>query len=230
MKLKPALILIVLLLPFLTITPSKFKIAAQSSYLTNITQSLTVPGLKKGQIFLFQATPYEVKPGGVVKLSGSGFDSLENYISFDGKYTIMATSSNGSEMTIKIPDNLSQGTYVLTTYNKLGTNDPNMPVTIKITNDPQNPPTINSIEENNGIIEITGSGFGSSNTVITPLGNLENIKSSRDGTIEFNIEDLGYYELIKSHQNGKQAIFPLPVYVLSEHGVSTSSITVNISI
>jgi hypothetical protein len=210
--------------------PSKFKIAAESSYLPYITQSFTLPGLKKNQVFLFQASPYEVKPGETVKLIGSGFSDQENHISFDEKYTIMATSSNGSEIIAKIPDNLSEGTYILSIYNKLGTNDPNIPVSIKITNDPKDPPSITKIEENDGIIEISGLGFGSSNTVITPLGNLENIKLRSKNTVSFKLEDLSNYKLMKNYQNGRPASFPLPIYIQNDHGVSTSSITVNISI
>lgn len=230
MKTKRALILIVLLLPFLAMTPSKFKISAENSYFPYISQSFTIPGLKKNQLFLFQATPYEVRPGEQAVLLGSGFDNLENHISFDGRDTIMATSSNGTEMIITIPERLPTGTYVLTVYNKLGTNDANMPVSIKVTSNPENPPSITNIEENGGIIEVSGNGFETSNTVITPLGSIENIESSRGGTIKFKVEDLSNYQLIKSYQNGKSAIFPLPVYIQNEHGVSTTSASVNVTI
>lgn len=182
--------------------------------------TLAAPGMRVNRVMLFRATPFEVRPGDFVTLDGSGFSKTLNKIYFNGGSPITATSTDGMTLEIPVPANLTEGEYSLSVSNVLGSSEnPDITVTFKVTNNPQPGPTIESASIVGDMVTLIGSGFTSLNNLFTTLGDSSSPISSNGTALTFRVTDLSRYDQIKQFTLGKYQV-ALWIFVQNEHGVN----------
>ncbi len=193
--------------------------------------TISIPGMLSNKVVLFQAFPYEVKPGGSLNLSGSGFSTKSNTVSFGGGIKVEATSTNGFNLKVMVPNTLSEGTYKLSVSNILGSSEnPNIPVSVKITSNPISEPIITSAIFNIDTITLKGKGFTSTNGLITTMGNLNGAISTTGTELSFKVSDLSDYLKVKNTKKTASLSLPIWIFIQNEHGVSKTAYSVNIKI
>ncbi|MBI2674009.1 MAG: peptidoglycan-binding protein [Candidatus Zambryskibacteria bacterium] len=188
------------------------------------------PGMRAGQVMLFRAFPFEVRPGDVISLDGSGFSKTLNKIYFNGGNPVIATSTDGITLDVPVPLTLSESEYRLAVSNVLGfSNNPDIAVVIKVTNNPQAEPAIESASIAGDVVTLVGTGFTSANNLITTFGNSPRSITASDGTITFHITELSMYNEIRKFTFGNyQTVFW--IYVQNEHGVNKEPYKLEITI
>lgn len=190
----------------------------------------SAPGMRVNRVMLFRTTPFEARPGDSITLDGSGFSKTHNEIYFNSGNMLIATSTNGTILKISVPINLSEGEYNLSIKNSLGTSDPQIKISIKITNNPQPAPTITNASIAGDIVTLTGSGFTSSSIIISTFGNFSSPVSSSGTTISFSITNLSQYNQIKQFTGDKTYPTELWIYVQNEHGINKDPYKLEITI
>ena len=197
------------------------------------TDTPSLPGMRPNRIILFRTTPYEVRPGDAITLDGSGFSKTLNKVYFDGSYDVTATSTNGAVMKVIVPGGLSEGKHNLSVSNVLGTSNsdnPNIIISIKVTNNPQPAPIIESASIVGDTVTIVGSGFTSSNNIYTTFGSFPSTMSAVGDTITFNLTDLPMYNKIKQSTRSVKYQVALWINVKNEHGANKDPYRLNITI
>ncbi|MEX2013336.1 MAG: hypothetical protein WD897_00260, partial [Parcubacteria group bacterium] len=178
------------------------------------------PGMRANRVMLFRAHPFEVRPGDPITLDGSSFSKTINNVSFNGGSQVTATSTNGSVLKINVPSSLSDGEYRLAVSNALGSSDdPNINVSIKVTNNPHPGPFIESASIDGENVTLVGSGFTLANELITTFGNSAGPVSANGTTLTFRIPDLSMYDKIRQFTAGSYRA-ALWIYVQNEHGIN----------
>ena len=192
-----------------------------SDFFPNIeTDTPSAPGMRVDQVMLFRAFPFEVRSGDSVVLDGSGFSKTLNKVSFNGSHPITATSTDGAILKIPVPLDLAEGEYKLSVSNVLGSSDnPDINIVIKVTNNPQSAPTIESASIIGDIVTLIGSGFTSTNRLFTTLGDSSSPISSNGATLTFRVTDLSRYDQVKQFTLGKYQV-TLWIFVENEHGIN----------
>lgn len=194
-------------------------------------QTSSAPGMRANKVMLFRALPFEVRPGDSVTLDGSGFSKTQNKVYFNGGYAVTATSTNGVVIKMPIPLDLSEGQYKLSVSNVLGSSEnPDMPVFVKITSAPQPGPTIKSASIIGDVVTLTGSGFTSANYLFTTLGNSAGSISSNGGTLTFRLTDLSLYNQMKKSAPIQKYQAALWIFIQNEHGTNQSPYKLDIII
>jgi len=184
------------------------------------TDTPSAPGMRVDQVMLFRAFPFEVRSGDSVVLDGSGFSKTLNKVSFNGSHPITATSTDGAILKIPVPLDLAEGEYKLSVSNVLGSSDnPDINIVIKVTNNPQSAPTIESASIVGDIVTLVGSGFTSTNRLFTTLGDSSGPISSNGATLTFRVTDLSRYDQVKQFTLGKYQV-TLWIFVENEHGIN----------
>ena len=177
-------------------------------------------GMRANRIMLFRASPFEVRPGDFITLDGSSFSKTSNKVYFNGSSALAATSTNGSVIETFVPASLAEGEYKLSVSNVLGSSDnPDIRVTIKVTNNPQPAPSIESASITGDTVTLIGKGFTSSNNLFTTLGDSSSPLSSDGTTLTFRVTDLSRYNQVKQFTVGKYQA-ALWIFVQNEHGIS----------
>lgn len=189
---------------------------------TNIeTDTSAALGMRAGQVMLFRAFPFEARAGDTIVLDGSGFSRTLNKVYFNGGDPVVATSTDGATLQFSIPNNLAEGEYKLTVSNVWGSSEnPSVTALVKVTNNPQPAPTIESASIINDEVTLIGRSFSSSNNLFTTLGDsLSPISSSNGTTLTFHITDLSMYNETRQVTLGRyhEALW---IYVQNEHGVN----------
>jgi hypothetical protein len=201
-----------LLLAALPLSTSLFK------PINSLSTPLVGPGLRVNQVALFQALPYEVKPGGAVTLKGSGFSKQSNAV-FIGETSLNATSTTGTTMNVILSKTIPEGVHEVRVVNSLGSSgNTQAKIYLKVTNSPAEAPVILRASVNKGVVTVVGSGFASTNTLVTTLGNV-NVSSSDGKTLHFKISDLSLYQKVRSTTKAS-ITFGLAIFVQNEHGLS----------
>lgn len=177
-------------------------------------------GMRANRVMLFRAFPYEVKPGDSITLDGSGFSKTLNKVYFNGSSPATATSTDGTVLKVSLPTSLSEGEYNLSVTNVLGSSDPSIKVSIKVTDNPNSGPVILSASINGDKVTVTGSGFTSSNNLFTTFGNSSSSISSDGNIIIFSVNELSLYKQIKDAMGSQHYSSSLWIYVQNEHGVN----------
>jgi len=145
-------------------------------------------------------------------------------------YPLDATSSDGFTMKLLVPATLSEGEYKLSVSNALGSSDnPEVGVVIKVTNNPQPEPMIESASIVGDSVTLVGSGFTSSNNLITTLGNSPGSISASGDTLTFRITELSMYNEIRKFTLGNYRA-ALWIYVQNEHGANKEPYKLEITI
>ena len=161
-----------------------------------------------------------MRPGDSITLDGSGFSKTLNKVYFNGDNPITATSTDGTTLEISVPANLVEGEYKLSVSNALGSSDnPDVDVVIKVTNNPQPSPTIESASITGDTVTLIGKGFTSANNLFTTLGDSSGSISANGATLTFRVTDLSRYNQIKQFTLGKYQA-TLWIYVQNEHGIN----------
>ena len=177
-------------------------------------------GIRANQVMLFRAVPFEVRSGDAITLDGSGFSKTLNEVYFNGGNPVTATSSDGITLEITVPATLAEGEYKLSVSNVWGSSgNSNITVLIKVTNNPQPAPTIESALMVGDTVTLIGNDFTSANNIITTLGDSARPISSNGGTLTFRITELSMYNEIRKFTLGKYQA-ALWIYVQNEHGVN----------
>ena len=180
----------------------------------------SAPGMRANRIMLFRATPFEVWPGDFVALDGSGFSKTSNKVYFNGGNPITATSTDGTTLKVPVPNNLAEGEYKLSVSNALGSSEnPDVDVVVKVTSNPQPPPTIESASITGDTVTLTGKGFTSANNLFTTLGDSSSPISSNGTNLTFRVVNLSRYDQVKQFTLGKYQV-ALWIYVQNEHGIN----------
>jgi len=195
-----------------------------SSFLTQTDDSLTTNGfikrLRKSSLVLFGISPYQIEPGGIVTLQGTGF-SETNEVHVGG-YMITATSDDGFSLSFPAPSSL--GEYDVWITNANGSSQiSERPMKIVVTTNPTPLPTVVSVSPNpaeyGDTITVTGNNFSNKNIVSTSLGVMENVTSS-GGTISIRLSDISFASQIKDIPYMKGRRTPILLYIKSDGGVS----------
>ena len=190
------------------------------SFLPSV-DTLPAPGVRINRVMLFRATPFEVQPGDLIVLDGSGFSKTLNKVYFNNGYPIIATSTNGTVIKVSVPAGSAEGEYKLSVSNALGSSENSgVVVTIKVTSSPQPGPTIESASVVSGRVTLIGSGFTSANNLFTTLGNSTSPVSSSGDTLTFRLTDLSLYNQIKQAALGRQYQSTLWIFVQNQHGIN----------
>lgn len=190
--------------------------------------TITLPGMRVNQVVLFQTLPYEAKPGAAVTLKGSGFSKTENKVHI-GDLSVSATSTTGTTMNFIVPQDAPLGVHEVYVTNSFGTSkNPQAPVLLKVTHSPVPPPVITKIEEKKGVITLTGTGFASTNSIVTSLGAIE-VFSSDQKTLSFALSSLPYYSKVKSLSKTTTTL-NLAVFIKNEHGISLTPSMIQLSL
>ena len=180
----------------------------------------SVLGMRINRVMLFRAFPFEARPGDLVTLDGSGFSKTLNKVYFNGGTPVTATSTNGITLDISVPTNLAEGEYSLSVSNVLGSSDnPDIRILVKVTNNPQPAPTIESASITGDMVTLIGKGFTSTNNLFTTLGDSSGPVPSNGTALTFRVADLSRYEQIKQFTMGKYQA-ALWIYVQNEHGIN----------
>ncbi|OHA92557.1 MAG: hypothetical protein A2665_02395 [Candidatus Zambryskibacteria bacterium RIFCSPHIGHO2_01_FULL_46_30] len=180
----------------------------------------SVLGMRINRVMLFRAFPFEARPGDLVTLDGSGFSKTLNKVYFNGGTPVTATSTNGITLDISVPTNLAEGEYSLSVSNVLGSSDnPDIRILVKVTNNPQPGPAIESASIVGDTVTLIGKGFTSLNNLFTTLGDSSGPVSSNGTTLTFRVADLSRYDQIKQFTMGKYQA-SLWIYVQNEHGIN----------
>jgi peptidoglycan hydrolase-like protein with peptidoglycan-binding domain len=195
--------------------------SSPSDFSTNVgNDTPTASGMRVNQIMLFRATPFEVRAGDLIVLDGSGFSKTANQIYFNDSHAITATSTDGVNLEVPVPTNLSNGEYKLSVSNILGSSDnPDIRVLIRVTSNPQSGPIIESASMAGDTVTLVGRNFTSNNSLVTTLGNSSGPVSSSGTTLTFRITDLSMYSEIRKFTLGNYQA-ALWIYVQNEHGVN----------
>lgn len=192
---------------------------------------MSAPGMRVNRVMLFRAYPFEVRPGGMVMLEGSGFSKSLNKVYFNGSSPLAATSTNGTTMTIVVPGTLSEGQYKLTVSNTLGSSEnPGIEIPIKVTSFPQPAPIIKGASISGETVTVTGEGFTAQSSVLTTLGNFPGAISSSGATLSFRLSELSQYEQVKKHLQGNKYQFTLWIFVQNEHGTNKNPYKLDLSL
>jgi len=187
-------------------------------------------GMRANQVMLFRAFPFEVRPGGVITLDGSGFSKTLNKVYFDNSHSVVATSSDGVTLEISVPTALAEGEYKLSVSNAWGSSENlNITILIKVTNNPQPAPTIKSASIVGDTVTLIGNGFTSANNIITTLGDSARPISSNGDILTFRITELSMYNEIRKFTLGKYQA-ALWIYVQNEHGINKEPYELDITI
>jgi len=217
-------------------------------------ETTAAPGMRVNQVMLFRAFPYEVRPGDTITLDGSGFSKIVNEIYFNGGNRVTASSTDGITMEVSVPSTLSVGEYSLSVSNVLGSSEkseyglslasipalagvlesvenPDIKILLKVTNNPEPAPIIESASIEGDMVTLVGKGFTSSNNLFTTLGETSSpISSYSNGTtLTFRVTDLSLYDKISSFTKGEYQTL-LWIYVHNEHGISKEPFEFNIRI
>ncbi|MDP3763914.1 MAG: IPT/TIG domain-containing protein [bacterium] len=184
-------------------------------------QTSSAPGMRVNRVMVFRAIPYEVRPGDSITIDGSGFSKTLNKVYFNSSYPVISTSTNGTTIVVAIPVSLSEGQYKLSVSNVLGSSDnPNIPVSLKITNSPQSAPVIKNASIAGETITLTGEGFTNSNNIVTTLGNTSTSLSASGDSLTFRLAELSQYEQVKKSFLGRNYKMTLWIFVQNEHGIN----------
>ena len=186
-------------------------------------------GHMPSRISLFRASPFEVKAGDIVSLDGSGFSKTLNKVYFNGSNSIIATSTNGSVMDVVIPS-LSNGEFELSVENVFGSSaNPDIKIKIKVTDNPQSPPNIESGSISGDTVTLLGSGFTSSNIIYTTFGDSPSPVSSNGTMLTFGLSSLSRFNQIKQFTLGKYQA-SLFIFIQNEHGMNKEPFKLDINI
>ncbi|GEM_PF-2562169 len=184
------------------------------------TDTPSAPGMKANQLMLFRATPFEIRPGDLVTLDGSGFSKTLNKVYFSGSSPVTAISTDGAILKALVPAGLVEGEYKLSVSNVLGSSEnPGVDVVVKVTNNPEPPPVIESASITGDTVTLIGKGFTSSNKLFTTLGDSSGPVSSNGTTLTFRVVDLSRYSQVRQFTLGKYQA-ALWIYVQNEHGIN----------
>ncbi len=189
-------------------------------------------GLKINQVTVFRALPFEVKPGGVLKIEGSGFSRTFNKVYFNKTQSINTISQDGTSLWVIIPKGMRNGEYIISVSNSFGVSDSDkLPIKVKITDEPLPGPFIKNATFSNDTIVLIGSGFTGKNYIFTTLGELKTtIPVSSDGTLSFSISNLSLYSKTKDSFLGRSYSMTLSIFVQNEHGASEKPYSMEITI
>lgn len=175
---------------------------------------------KGAPLVLFSISPYQVLPGGLVTLQGTGFDGV-NDIHASG-YSFSTTSTDG--FTLSFPAPASPGEYDVWVTNSKGSSQVvGRMMRLIVTTSPAPLPVITSVTPNpakiDDTITISGTGFSSSNNVSTSLGIMENVASSGNA-ISLRLSDFSLTSQIREIPYMKDRKTAILIYIQSDGGLS----------
>jgi peptidoglycan hydrolase-like protein with peptidoglycan-binding domain len=184
---------------------------------------------------LFFVDPYEVVPNSVITLHGTSFDSNSTNTVFIGpNYSVSnLKSSNGSTLTVQLPNSLTIGNHEVWVTNSNGSSrNVQNPVSFIITNNPQPAPRITSVSPENpstsGIITVLGDNFSASgNNIYSTLGTVGNLASKDGKTIVVSISSFPFISKIEGILTTTP--FPLWFTVQNENGVDRTGYNIQIT-
>ena len=187
-------------------------------------------GMRAGRVTLFRASPFQVRAGGTIILDGSGFSKTANKIYFSGSNAATATSTNGSTMSVVVPNSVSNGEHELHIENMLGSSkNSDIKIKIRVTDNPQPPPVITGASLSGDTVTVTGTGFTSSNSLFTTFGDSASSISSSGNTLSFRVTDLSRYNQIRGFTQGQYKA-ALWIFVQNENGMNRDPYKIDINI
>ncbi|MES2436450.1 MAG: peptidoglycan-binding protein [Patescibacteria group bacterium] len=174
------------------------------------------PASAMGEVFLQGASSAVVSVGGTLTLNGTGFTS-NNTLYIGDTYAVKNVASNGGILNIKVPP-VPFGRYDIAIRNSKGLSNTGV---IVVTNDGKSHVKIDSIEpakiSYGQTLTLKGSGFTSSNDVITIHGIQKGVVSSDGTTISFAFTPENMREIAKYSRN--QTDMSVPITIVNANGV-----------
>ncbi|MEI8337833.1 MAG: hypothetical protein WCF92_01650 [bacterium] len=178
---------------------------------------------------VYNASPYQVKPGQTISIKGQNFVLGSNDFYFGG--TVQNTQCTSSiDCKVQVPLSAPLGKQNVSLKNKDGSSDgQKVKVYVFITNNPASPSVITSIVPNivttnlsNVELTIQGKAFApSGNYVNTPMGIIGPINSSDGKNISFNLKLINGIDLLFQKVNARKTNkLPMPVIISNEYGIS----------
>ncbi|HEV2600765.1 MAG TPA: peptidoglycan-binding domain-containing protein [Candidatus Babeliales bacterium] len=209
-------------------------ITTQTTVNSSQNNQLSSSGLVDHSLNLYSVTPYQVAPGGTITLGGTGFSTNQNTVTI-GQYSLQnQTSSDAQHITIVVPQVVPSGTYNLgiTSNGITAKTAQNKPVSIVVTQNPSQAPTITSVSpaqvSGNDTVTITGTGFTSDTTIITALGTVTHLNSTDGKTLTFIPSQLSSFSKAAAIQQKAAALsgaggLIIPIIAVTSAGYSQQS-------
>jgi hypothetical protein len=169
---------------------------------------------------LFQVSPYQVRPGGVVVVKGMGFQSQGNTLYVGDTASLSAESGDGMSFTTTIPPSVSEGSYNVYVKNSRGsTLSTERPIHIMVTNSPKPLPKITSVEPSvvspDGTIVVRGDSLSGLEGLYTSVGWVLGSSNS------INLKSLQYMKNFTESPYVKSGSkFKFAVYAKTDAGMS----------
>ena len=179
---------------------------------------------------IYSVSPYQVKPGQKVVVSGTAFAEGNNTFSFGNVSTGGVNCLYSTYCEVLVPGNTPFGEQNIFLSNSNGNStNQGFPVKVFVTNNPILPSAISSASpsdikasEINISIVLKGERLASQgNYIYTPLGNVGPYNSSDGKTLTFSLKEMkDINKLIERGRLLKTEIIPLPFMVSNEYGLS----------
>ena len=213
----------------ITSTTNSFSTTTATSIQNNQTNSTTTASTTP-IVFVFSVNPFQVKPGGTVVISGSGFSTSSNSVYLGDTLIGNSISTSTTELSFQVPQTISLNTYKVRVTNNSGdsTND-FQAVNLVITNSPLPTPVISSISpgtiDASSTVSISGTGFTQSgNSVYSPFGIINNIGATSSTMLQFSVTDFSNLPILNSIPQAQGSTFQIPMYVSNANGSSNVGI------
>ncbi len=198
----------------------------------------SIPFLTK-TVKIYSVSPYQVKPGQKVVVSGTGFAQNNNFFSFGNRKTEGLACQYSTYCEVVVPNNTSLGEQNVTLENSNGnTSNQGFSAKVFVTNTPVKEPVVASatpkeIKESSmgEKVTVTGESFSSNeNYIYTPLGQSGPYSSSDQKTLSFSLKEMPDIDkLIKRAKLLNMDIVPVP-FILSNQNGSSEAYFVNLLI
>lgn len=210
---------------------------------SSVSPSAFLQSLFPQKISLLNVSKYQVSPGTVIQISGSGFANGENFLHIGDGHAVLLVPSNTpssvpgvTPMQATIPADIAFGRYeVWITKGQNGTGmdssrNSSVPFFIVVSGAPHDAPTISNVTpspaDSTGQIVITGSGFTSTgNNIYSTLGNISNVPLSGDGSITVRVSDFPGAAQVVKIPGSQSFIADGWLYVQNENGVNNTPAT-----
>ncbi|KND48547.1 MAG: hypothetical protein AB200_02355 [Parcubacteria bacterium C7867-005] len=193
--------------------------------LTELEKSEEMPVLFIKQApFLYNINPYQLKPGDVATISGRGFLSSGNEV-FLGSKSLGEYSSNGTSISVQIPENTPYGSHKIRVKNRNGeTEDSQTSIGALVVENPSAPPKIVKTEPesllNEPEIVLFGENFAELNDVYSSVGEILGLTISQGSTVRIPLSMLTRLDDLKKDIKLDGFEFPIYFFVKNENGIS----------
>ena len=182
----------------------------------------------KADLVAYNVSPYQSRPGDMVKVQGAGFAlDATNVVSVGGVTVSGLKSADGITLSFAVPSSASSGTHEVWVTNARGsTRSSERPLYMVVSQTPVAPPKITGFSpaqpKYTDTITLSGTNLNGIKAVSTTLGIIQG------SSLSFKVSSLEYAHLVLDQESLKGTIIPLYVYVQAEGGISEEPFIIDV--